>query len=231
MRIAVLASLALTLAAACSDDAPATDAAVDAPPDAGLDAPGCGADVFLTGEYVDWDSTTTDFHGVFEARWTVRGPDATRTILSNPNGRVELCIVPSAVSIIDVTKTGYLPGVFVADPAVYLPAGPTFSSRGLTTSRANTFYESLAIVFDPTKAHVLVHQHAPQAIALTGGGTAFAVDNGDDTTWTAGSTGGLVLFANVDVGTGTATLSAPGSFVGPTTLPLVAGTLTMTSIR
>ena len=44
-----------------------------------------------------------------------------------------------------------------------------------------------------------------------------------DANWRGGSL--------LDVGTGTATLSAPGSFVGPTSLPLVAGTLTMTSIR
>lgn len=237
MRFApsVLASLALVFAA-CSDDGGTTiDAidAIDATPIDAIDAPGCGSDFFFTGEFVSWDSTTTTFMGVFEARWTVRGAPF-RTILTNPNGRVELCLDPQATtSTIDVSKPGLVPGIFVAQPAVFQPPGTFFfSSKGLTETRAATFYQSLGLTFDATKAHVLVQeQGTPMALSLTGNGTAFAVDNGDDLTWTPGSTGGLVLFANVDVGGGTATLSRTGAFVGPTSLPLEAGKITMTTIR
>lgn len=219
------------VAAACSDD---TVTPIDAPVDAAIDAvdaQGCGSDFLFTGEYLDWDSNPSAFVGVFEARWTVRG-DASRTGLTNPNGRVELCIVPAATSTIDVTQAAYLPAIFVAQPTVFQSPGMFFSSKGLKTDRALTFYQSLGLTFDATRAHVLVQkQGTPMSLSLTGGGTAFAADNVDDVTWTAGSSGGLVLFANVDPAGGTATLSAGAAFVGPTSLPLEAGKLTITSIR
>ena len=125
-----LASLALVFAA-CSDDVtPANDAidAIDATPIDAIDAAGCGSDFFFTGEFVSWDSTTTTFMGVFEARWTVRGAPF-RTILTNPNGRVELCLDPQATtSTIDVSKPGLVSGIFVAQPAVFQPPGTFFFS-------------------------------------------------------------------------------------------------------
>ena len=69
----------------------------DASPDTPVDmAPGmCGADVFFTGEIVDWDSTDAKFCGVFGAKWTVRG-DVTRTSTTAPNGRFQLCLPPQS---------------------------------------------------------------------------------------------------------------------------------------
>jgi len=234
--VVALAVVAGVAAAGCSDDAPAVDAAVDAPDDGEVDsadAGRCGAsEVFLTGEYLDWDSTTNTFKGIAFATWTVRGQPA-RTVQTNPNGRVELCIEPGTVSIIDATATGYLPAVFVADPAVYATPGTYFTAKGITITRRDTFYPGeLGVGFDGGSAQVLVQeQGTPRPLNLTPTASSFVVDNSDDLTWTAGDSGGLVLFVNVAVGGGTATLASNPAFVGPTELPLEAGTLTITSVR
>jgi hypothetical protein len=233
-RLCFLATL-LVAGAACGDDANEIDAAPDAPVDA-IDAPPgpCGEDVFLTGEYVEWDATSTSFMGINAATWTVRGQPS-RTDQTAPNGRVELCIQPGVTSIIDATAATHLDAIFVADPAVFEPPGTFFAVKGITTTRAGTFYQSLQPqqTFDETRAHVLVQtQGTPIPLTLSPGGTAYAVDNSDDTTWTAGNAGGLVLFTNVDVSASSqATLSSTSAFVGPTTLPLEAGKLTITTIR
>jgi hypothetical protein len=103
---------------------------------------------------------------------------------------------------------------------------------GLKAARATTFYQSLGIVFDPNKAHILVQkQGSAIPLELSAASTPFAVDNGDDTTWTSGSTGGLVLFANVDVAAGIGVLSSTSTIVGNTEMPLEAGKLTLATIR
>lgn len=234
-----LASLLLLGLVACSDDVQGQDGDVDAPTDApvdAVDAMGCGADFFLTGEYVDWDSTTTNFDGIEFVRWTVRG-EPTRTVTTNPNGRVELCLNPGVTSIISITQSipqpDYLPGVYVAEPTVFQPPGLFFfATKGIRAARAQTFYNSLGLTYDETRAHVLVQKQGPAiALNLNLGGTSFAVDNSDDLTWTAGNTGGLVLFANIEITATQATLSSPTAFVGPAMLPTEAGTLTITTIR
>jgi hypothetical protein len=208
----------------------ATDAAVDAIDGPSIDAGPCGADFFLTGAYEDWDSTSAMFDGVEFATWTVRGEPA-RTFTTNPNGRVELCIRSSGDSVIDATQTDYLPAIYVAHPAVFSPPGLFFfQTKGLKTARLTPFFQSLGLTPDPARGHVLVQQQGtPRTLTLSGGGTAFAVDNSDDTSWTAGSTGGLVLFANATAGN--ATLSTTGTIVGATSLPVEAGKLTLTTIR
>lgn len=227
MKAASFAALALALAACSDDTSPAIDAAVDA-----IDAPEgpCGADVQFTGEYVAWTSTTADFMGIFDARFTVTG-DATRTATTAPNGRVILCISSTAPSRITATEDDHNPAVFLADPAVFTPTDATFSSRGLRLTQRNAHYVALGEAgFDAARAHVLVEkQGAAVTFALTGAGNAY---HHDGTAWSAGATGNMVLFANVPVGTGTATLSATGgTFVGPTAIELVAGTLTVVPTR
>jgi hypothetical protein len=232
MRNRVIAMLFL---AACSDDAAATDAA---PSDASaLDAtdapPGpCGTDRFLTGEYVSWDSTPATFAGIPFAQWTVRG-EPSRTATTNPNGRLELCIGNAAISVIDIAKAEFLPAIFVADPDVYAPTGTYFSAKSFSTARARTFYESVGLTFDAQRGHVLVQKQGTAIpLTLSAGGASFAVDDSDDTTWTAGNTGGLVLFANIDLTSATHTmLTSSTPFVGASDLPLEPGTLTITSIR
>ena len=66
-------------------------------------------------------------------------------------------------------------------------------------------------------------------VPITAG--SYVSDGDDDNTWSAGDTGTLTLFPNRAVGNGTATLTSTSAFTGPTTLPLVAGELTITVIR
>ncbi len=234
LKLLLIASCAV---AACSDDTSGEiDAAVDAV-DADVDAIDssgrCGAEFFLTGEYTDWDSTTASFDGIEFSTWTVRG-DTARTVMSNPNGRVELCVVPGATSTISVTQGEYVPAIYVGDPVVLQPPGQFFFQvKGIKTTRAQTFYQALGLTYDAQRAHVLVQKQGTGIpLTLSLGGTSFSADNPDDITWTAGNSGGLVLFANIDIsGAQTTTLTSTSTFVGPTSLPLEAGTLTMTTIR
>jgi hypothetical protein len=228
-------SCAMLLVAAlsgCSDDTggdidaavDATDAAVDA-----IDAGGpCPGEVHFTGAYLDWDSTGS-IPGINASTWTVRGQPS-RTDMSAPNGRVDLCLAPGATSTIDATATNFVSAIYVADPAVFQTT-TIFEVKGITTTRAASFYTSLGLTFDQSAGHVLVERKG-SAIPLTlgAGGTAYAADSVDDNTWTAGNSGGLVLFANIPIAAQT-TLTSTSSFIGPASLPLEAGKLTITTIR
>lgn len=232
MRLACALLLAVA-ATGCADDAPPPeiDAAVDAPIDAIDAASGpCGADFFLTGAYEDWDSTSATFDGIENAAWTVRG-EPTRTITTNPNGRVELCVIASGRSTLDVVAPDYTAALYVADPAVFASPGLFFFQvKGIRTAELGPFLQGLGVTLDPARGHALIQQQGTaRALALTGGGTGFAVDSSEDLTWAAGTTGGMVLFANVTPGT--ATLSTTGAIVGPTALPIEAGKITITTIR
>lgn len=233
--LAPLAAVAVCLsgAAGCSDDAPATDAAVDATDAAidAVDAPGgpCPGEVHFTGVYLEWDSTGS-IPGINASTWTVRG-QPTRTDMSAPNGRVDLCLASTGTSTLDATESTHVSALYVADPAVFQPANTIFEVKGITTTRADSFYTSLGTTFNAQAGHVLVeHMGTPIPLSLGAGGTAYAVDGVDDNTWTAGNTGGLVLFVNVPIAAQT-TLTSTSAFTGPTTLPLEAGKLTITSIR
>lgn len=236
-RLATATVAVIALAAgACSDDAPSdVDAAIDAPVDAEIDAPDgppgrCPGELFFTGGYFAWDSTG-QIPGINASTWTVRGQPA-RTDESSPNGRVELCLEPTALSTIDATTADHVAAIYVALPAVFEPANTSFDVKGITTARAATFYASLGLTFDMNAGHVLIEKKgSPIPLTLSAGGTAFAVDDVNDNSWTAGNSGGLVLFANVPLGAGTTTLSSTSTFIGPTTLPLEAGKLTITTIR
>lgn len=229
MRIAlaaVLTALVVPLAA-CSDDAPSQpiDAAADA-----VDAPAgpCGADVQLTGEYVDWTSTTADFMGIFDARFTVTGAP-TRTATTAPNGRVILCIAASGTSRITANQDDYNPAVFLVDPAVFTPTDATFSARGLRLTQRASHYQALGeATFDSARAHVLVARHGtPIPFTLAGATTAYAYN---DTRWAPGNTGSLVLFPNVPVG-GPAALTSTSTFTGVDQVELIAGTVTVIPTR
>jgi hypothetical protein len=232
------------LSAACGDDeaippdAREIDAAIDAAVDAAIDAPPgpCGADLLLTGEYIDWDSTVASFDGVENTVWTVVGEPA-RTATGAPNGRVLLCIGGGATVQITMVQNQYVEGRFVADPDVFRPAGTTFSVRGLKTGTGAAQYAEFGVnTYDANAAQLMVFKiGAPIPLALSPATTpaqrSFVSDGDDDITWTEGDTGAMTLFPNRPVGAGTATLTSTSAFTGPTTLPLVAGTFTFAVIR
>src|SRR5262245_58805455 len=121
--------------AACSDDA--------------SDTP-----YVFTGEYVDWDSTEVDFHGVAEATATVVGePDNTAT--TAPNGRATLML--NGTQVVTFTAAGYLPMRFTAAAAAF-PDGAVFSTLGLTPARRDSFFAEVAanLTPQPGTAQVLV---------------------------------------------------------------------------
>ena len=137
-------SLALTIGlTACGPNHGTVDAsfdgAPDGAPDATPDAAGCGEKLFFTGEYLDWTSTTTMFKGLGGTTWTVRG-DTAQSDVTNPNGRIGLCVSSTVNSVIDAVDTttpkDYLAGVFVVDPAVFSTAGSYVSAKNLTTADA-----------------------------------------------------------------------------------------------
>ncbi|MBP8808612.1 MAG: hypothetical protein KBG48_03715 [Kofleriaceae bacterium] len=231
MRPAFFA-LALVGAVACSDDAAQPiDAAVDGPAIDAPDAGPCGADVNLAGAYEDWDSTTGAFDGIEFATWTVRGTPG-RTAMTAPNGRVGICIASAGTTAIDATQAEYVPAIYLADPAVFVPPGaPVFQVKGLRTTRLEPFLTSIGVTRTAGTGLVLVQQMGT-ARALTLGGThgpQFAVDDALDITWTADGIGMLTLFTNV--APGQPTLGAAGAIVGPTALTVEADKLTITTIR
>src|SRR5687768_10099328 len=115
-----LAALVITVTTvisfgACSDDSggdidaavDATDAAVDA-----IDAGGpCPGEMRFTGGYLEWDSTG-GIPGINASTWTVRG-QPTRTDMSAPNGRIDMCLQPTGASTIDVTEASHVAAVYV----------------------------------------------------------------------------------------------------------------------
>ena len=213
-------------------DAPPIDGPVDGP----TDASGCGADIRFIGQYVDWDSTIAGFIGIGGARWTVVG-DITRTTLSQPNGLVQLCLDPSAPSQITISGPNlYLPGLFIADPAVFSPAGSRFEARGLRMDQATAQFAEFGASFNTSFAHIWVYKiGAPISLALSPAinppQRSYISDGPSDTSWIEGDTGTYTLFPNRPFAAGPATLTSTAAFLGPTTLPIASGRFTYTAIR
>lgn len=218
--------LLIVTLAACDPADPATprDANEDAP-----DAIPCGTPT-LTGELIDWDSTTSAFMGIPGATVSLEG-GATGDP-TPPNGRWGLCASGDPIRLVIDT-----PGTYV-DALGYLEGGSgggrPLSLRSFTAARAETFYSERGLGYDPALAHVLVFfsvdrfelgldraHAAPQAANDDDGDGAF--------TWSAGPVGSYVLFPNVSVAQPTGTLTGDPS--GPHTIPLVAGKLTIAVIQ
>lgn len=214
-------------------DAPPIDGPVDAP----VDAAGCGNDVRLVGDYLDWDSNNANYMGIGGTPWTVVG-DLTRMTTSQPNGVVTLCLNPAAPSQISVGGAGgYLPALFLADPAVFMPAGSRFAARGLRMDQATAqFAEFTQRPFNSSFAHILVYKiGAPIPLtlqpAINPPQESFVSDGTNDITWSAGDTGTFTLFPNRPFAAGTATLTSTSAFIGPTSIPVASGRFTLVVIR
>jgi hypothetical protein len=199
---------------ACGDDGNAT---VDAPPDP------CAPEMQVTGEYIDWDSTPSNFHGVFGAQFTLRG-DATKTASTAPNGRFILC-VPAADGIIDITPmagSSYVPGSLVVNKAV-IQSGAMLSLRSFTTTRAADFG------FSMTQAHVFVHVDGGSRTASTAA-TAGVQKHFENGTWLDGSTGTDIYLGNIDAAQATTSLDVPNTSKGAGSIPLTAGAFTYATV-
>jgi hypothetical protein len=216
--------------AACSacgngDDNPDAPRPPDAAPDAG---PACNGTVQFTGELIDFDSTTTQFMGVFDARFTSRDMPAC-TDQTAPNGRFDYMVVfDDVVADIDA-PAAYLDAIVVAEKET-LGAPQVISLRLFTVARAATFYQDRGLpAFDMGRAHVLVYLPVDRVgLVLDATHDAAQAGNDDDGdgafTWTTSNTGRFVLFPNVDPAAGTATVS--GALDGPLIVPVEAGKVT-----
>lgn len=232
MKLVLVMTLAVV--GACGDDG---SGAVDADTTIDIDNGSCGDQVRFTGEYVDWDQDM-GFCGIAAASFVVQGGGAMDD--TAPNGRFDMCVPDDPVTLVGVTppaaasscavppSTYALPGVAVAHRQV-IRSGGSFSARNFTDARQATYFQSIGLAFDATKAQVLVHvDGTPRAVSLDaphGAPQAIAT-----TTWAAGDTGKLVFFPNVDVGGGATTVTVAGGAIGTGSIPLAAGTFTYVAV-
>lgn len=217
---------ALALVGACG---PSSGQPVDAAPT--VDGP-CGNDVFFTGDYLDWDATTTKFCGIFQATWQLQG-EPSRKYVTNPNGRFELCvpagarveITPPTGASVCATGTYATKGLAIAD-ATAINRGTIFSSRSFTGARRDALFTAIGQPYSAAKAHVFVHVTTAAAISTTAPHDAAQAFDG--ATWAASSTGTDVFFPNVTVpGSGMVSITVAG---GRTVdVPVVADTITYAS--
>ncbi|HEY5933376.1 MAG TPA: hypothetical protein VIU61_02000 [Kofleriaceae bacterium] len=218
--------LPILVLAACDPVDPATpkDASEDAP-----DAIPCGTPT-LTGELIDWDSTTTAFMGIAGATVSLEG-GATGDP-TPPNGRWELCASGDPIRLVIETPGTYVDALgYVENTA---SGARALSLRSFTAARAETFYSERGLGYDPALAHVLVFFSGDRfELALDRAHAAPQAANDDDGdgafTWSDGPVGSYVLFPNVAVTQPTGTFTGDGS--GPHTIPLVAGKLTIAAIH
>ena len=107
----------------------------------------------VTGELIDWDSSTTAFMGIAGATVSLEGFTGDPT---PPNGRWGFCATGGPFPIVVEA-----PGTYV-DAVGYIEAdalrGRAISLRSFTAARAASFYTQLGLTYDPALAHVLVFQ-------------------------------------------------------------------------
>jgi hypothetical protein len=227
---ALVASGALALGA-CGNG----DNQPDAPPDT---PPGpCGAEMFFTGELVDWDSTDANFCGVFNSRLTRRGAQSPSDMTA-PNGRFELCVPREAQLLVDVMHsttasgcvgvTGSYPvrAVLVAQQAV-VDRGAAFSARAMTELRQTGMFTQVGEAYNAARAQLVVHVvGTPRAVSISS--THATAQRYDGAAWAAGDTGREVFFPNVDPGPTQITVA--GGAVGTGMVTLEADAFTYVTV-
>jgi hypothetical protein len=228
-----LSLLLLAACGACSDNGSKVDATITVDIDNGS----CGDQLRFTGEYVDWD-TDASFCGINGAvvQEANGGMDTTA-----PNGRFDVCLSrATSTTTLQVTQPTGMSPCTVPSAAYTIPtilfvhhgevlAGGFYSARAFTTARQQTFFQDAGLVFDPSKAQVLVYVNGtPRAVSLQTTHQAPQAVTG--TTWGPGDIGKVVFFPNVDVDSGTTQLSVAGGAIGTGAIPLVAGTLTNVTV-
>jgi hypothetical protein len=178
----------------------------------------------LTGEYIDWDSSSTAFLGIFGATFTHR-MDTSKTSTTAPNGRFLMCI-PAADGFVDVApsaSSSYIGGAVVVNRAV-VTSGAMLSYRSFTATRAQAFG------FLPGLAHVFVHvEGAARTVGTAAPAQVKKVFAG--AAWADGDTGNDVYLGNIDPSGGTTLLTvAGGSAIGAGSIPLTAGAFTYVTV-
>ncbi len=200
-------------------------------PDAG------GGPLSFQGEYVDWDSTASQFCGILGATYTVAGsatgvstPPNGRLMATVPPGVVEIDIVPpSDPSQCASSGSGVYdnPGLIALDP-ILVGSGVQYSTRAFTTDRRTSMFAQLGLTYDPSAAQVLVNvlgtASAPQVAAAHDAAAAF-----DGSAWGSGNDGIYVFFPNVDTSVEHTTLTAT-NYAQTLSLPVIAGTFTYAAV-
>ncbi|ACY16014.1 hypothetical protein [Haliangium ochraceum] len=248
LSLAMALPLAATLGA-CKADPPMTPPpspdAGDGPDagDADAGAGVCGADALFTGSYVDWDGNSTGPNNTLDTELSGGGEGFTITA---PNGRVQMCLPGDASTTVDFVHPDYVPFTYVFAPET---AATAFDMRGLTPVRADDLFIALGLTRDTLSAQVLVDVRMQAASAeavgapavgarvLLDSASAGAFSEQDRGVFAAGDTvvgEALIFYANVAVDGGstalTVTAPAGATCVGPSSLPLVAGAITATTV-
>ncbi|HEX4422845.1 MAG TPA: hypothetical protein VH165_33245 [Kofleriaceae bacterium] len=237
-----LAACAALVACGSGDDgiAPKKDAGIDTgpPPPDTL----CGNDTAYTGEIVDWDSTAANFCGVFKATVTVRG-DTTRTSMTNPNGRFQLCLAHQAETVLEVTppadasQCASMPGTYMKSGIIILEqsvvdAGALASARLITETRRATMFSG-GLTYSAGQAQIVVHIVGTSHPVTYSSGNVSTFQQFNGTAWSAvagqtPTTGNDVLLPGADVSGGAVTVTVTGATpatVMLTTTPAATATL------
>jgi hypothetical protein len=233
--VKLLAALSI-LASGCTlwfgGDASPPDAPPGSVPDARIvypDAPPgvCGNDPEFRGQIVDIDATPTMPRGIQGAVITQSSGDpATGT--TDANGGFSLCPRRDTFDVVmpgDYADAFIIHDHFALQNYLYSPT----SFRAWTIPRAPTFYSEHGLVYDISKAHVMVFVAGDaDSVSLDRPhGTIHAAQEGYMTPveleWAPGTAGRYVWIPNVDASEPTAHFRA-----GPRTLtiPLAAGKIT-----
>ncbi len=229
-----------------ADAAEVADAAPDGAPDAFERCPG---QTLFTGEYIDWDSSVSNFHGVADGTVT-DVTDSSRTDQTSPNGRWEVCVPSATDGLFSFTQTDYLPLLYTMNADSIAIGIPTV--RGLTPARADELFSAMGgPTRDTGKAQLMIDVRRYPADTPVEGATVNIGSTLNDGAWardaTAGLTasatttaGGLIWFINVnttpaqlgDVGREVQiTVTPPGgtTCVGPATVHVEAGKMAAAS--
>lgn len=216
----------MTALAACG---PSSSTPIDMTPPIDFDNGTCGAELRFTGELIDWDQDV-NFCGVFDAQFHARGNNAMDS--TAPNGRFDMCVPNQATAVVDITPptaaspcsnmpgTYTMPAIAVVSKAV-VESGVQWSGRVFAIGRET---------FDPAKAQLFVHVDGKQR-AVSVGAAHGAPQAITDKTWAAGDTGHEVFFRDVEVGSGSTTVSVAGGALGTGEVPLAAGTITLVTVN
>lgn len=179
--------------------ADAAAAVADAAPDGAPDAFDlCPGQTLFTGEYIDWDSSVSNFHGVADGTVTDVN-DSNRTDQTSPNGRWEVCVPSATDGLFSFTQTDYLPLLYTMDADSIATGIPTV--RGLTPARAVELFAGMGGPSrDTGKAQLMIDVRRYPADMPVDGATIDIGSTLNDGAWARDATGGLSAGATTGAG-------------------------------